>query len=78
MRPPRSLGDRPTRVLLAVIQDPHPSIRRVARTVGVSSMTALHDLRKLRSAGLVDWEPGPSGAGTLRATVRIVAMGGRR
>lgn len=75
MTPPSALGDRPTRVLLAVVELRHPTIRAVGRHVGISPMSALHDLRRLRDAGLVDWEPGPSGAGTLRPLVQVVAHG---
>ena len=75
MRPADSWGNTTTRVLLATISTPHPTVRAVGRAAGLSPMTAYHHLRKLRALGLVDWKDGPSGAGTLRPTCRIVAMG---
>lgn len=76
MRPPASIGDTATRVLLAVLTQDRPTVRAVGRAIGLSPMATLHHLRKLRDAGLVDWDAGKTG--TLRASVAIVAMGGPR
>lgn len=76
MTPPTALGNTTTRVLLATISTPHPTVRSVGRAIGLSPMSAYHHLRKLRDAGLVEWDAGKTG--TLRPSVAIVAMGGPR
>ena len=68
------MGDTTVRVLLAVIAQPNPSVRSVARAVGRSTQRAHHHLTLLREEGLVDWEPGKTG--TLRPLVRVIPFGG--
>ncbi len=65
-------GDTATRVLLAVLTQPRPTVRSVAAEVGraVGHTHAL--LVELRDAGLVTWERGRRG--TLRPACRVVAV----
>lgn len=68
-----TIGDSATRVLLAVLADEHPTIRRVCSAAGLrSTSTVLAHLRALRRAGLVSWANGKDG--TLRATCTPVRL----
>lgn len=67
-------GDTATRVLLAVICQRRPTVRSVGAAVGLRSVNTVHRyLYRLRSAGLVTWEPGRKG--TLRATCQLLPIG---
>jgi SOS-response transcriptional repressor LexA len=69
--PNDAIGNGATRVLLAVMADEHPTIRRVCAATGLASTsTVLAHLRALRRAGLVSWADGKDG--TLRATCYVV------
>lgn len=64
-------GDTATRVLLAVLRQPRPTVRSVATEVGKSSATVHLHLARLRAAGLVEWDAGKRS--TLRAMVGPVS-----
>lgn len=68
MIPSGALGDSATRVLLAVVDQSHPTVRSVAAEVGLSVTRTYEHLKRLRGEGLVDWTDG--GQGTLHATAR--------
>lgn len=70
MRP--TFGDTATRVLLAVLSQPRPTVPAVALAAGCSRGHAHALLVELRDAGLVTWERGRSG--TLRPACRVVAV----
>lgn len=65
-----------TRVLLAVIKlrtaGRQPYLDVLATEVGLPRSTVVNHLRRLKAAGLVDWEPRRNG--TLHATVTVVGV----
>ncbi len=61
-----------TRVLLAVVTDHRPTVRRVAAATGISVGSTYERLRHLKTLGLVDWQPGRRG--TLHAPYRPVQV----
>jgi len=66
-------SDTTVRCLFAVLAGAN-SVRDVKAAIGVASTSTVHHhLRVLRSAGLVEWEPGLQR--TLRATVTEVNRG---
>lgn len=68
--PSEAMGDTRTRVLLAVVNQWHPTVRSVAAEAGVVVSVAHWHLEHLRSDGLVTWEE--DRRGTLRPLVEEV------
>lgn len=69
------IGDTRTRTLLAVLTQPHPTVRSVATAIDRSAKTTYEHLLALRDLDLLDWEWGAHG--TLRATVTAVPLTAR-
>jgi DNA-binding transcriptional ArsR family regulator len=66
-----TIGNSATRVLLAVLSGAS-TYRELVKVTGSRPATVNYHLKRLRDAGLVEWDPRCQG--TLRSAVSVVAL----